>query len=117
MELCADLLEFFDGQGIPVIRMGLHASPELEQGYVCGPWHPAFRELCESLRMRRRIFARLPKPGTRGCAVRVNGASPVGFPCCGTENGRTFRRLRHRGFSVTVRGDEKIAPGEVDVEC
>ena len=34
-----------------MIRLGLHSTPELERGRVAGPWHPAFRELCESKRM------------------------------------------------------------------
>ena len=116
VELCADLLDCFDGKGIPVIRLGLHASPELEQGYVCGPWHPAFRELCESLRMRRRIFARLPKPGTRGCAVRVT-VHPRWVSRAVGQKRANLQAFAAQGFSVTVRGDEKIAPGEVDVEC
>ena len=27
--------------------LGLHAQESLEQGYLAGPYHPAFRELCE----------------------------------------------------------------------
>ena len=46
--LCKELLLFFEGQDIPVIRLGLHASEGLAEGLVAGPWHPAFRELVES---------------------------------------------------------------------
>ena len=46
--LCARLLEFFNQQDIRVIRLGLHASRGIEQKLLAGPWHPAFRELCES---------------------------------------------------------------------
>ena len=35
------------GRGIRVIRLGLHDQPSLEQDFVAGPYHPAFRELCE----------------------------------------------------------------------
>jgi histone acetyltransferase (RNA polymerase elongator complex component) len=48
VSLCSDLLEFFNMKGIPVIRMGLHCTQSLMQGYIAGPLHPAFRELCES---------------------------------------------------------------------
>jgi histone acetyltransferase (RNA polymerase elongator complex component) len=47
VRLCARLLKLFHEQGIAVIRLGLHAMPSLERNYVAGPWHPAFRELCE----------------------------------------------------------------------
>lgn len=46
--LCAGMLEFFVGRGIDVIRVGLHASRDVEQEMVGGIYHPAFRELCES---------------------------------------------------------------------
>lgn len=47
VKLCSELLEFFEEQDIQVIRLGLHAQESLEQGYLAGPYHPAFRELCE----------------------------------------------------------------------
>jgi len=49
VELCAYLLELFEEQNnIPVIKLGLQHENSLEEGYVAGPFHPAFRELCES---------------------------------------------------------------------
>ena len=55
VNLCADLLDFFEQRQIRVIRLGLHASPELERDRLAGPWHPAFRELCESRRLRKQM--------------------------------------------------------------
>ncbi len=46
--LCAKLLKLFHGADIPVIRLGLHSGGNVDEGYVAGPYHPAFRELCES---------------------------------------------------------------------
>lgn len=48
VELCARLLKMFGDEGIPVIRLGLHASPEVERDMLGGVYHPALRELCES---------------------------------------------------------------------
>ena len=62
--LCAGLLQYFEERGIRVIRLGLHASPELEKQRLAGPWHPAFRELCESRRWLVRMqsaFHSLPQ--------------------------------------------------------
>lgn len=56
VELCAKLLDFFEERGITVIRLGLHSSPELERDMLSGPWHPAFRELCESSRMLHKMI-------------------------------------------------------------
>lgn len=50
INLCASLLSFFDKRNIPVIRLGLFASEGLADGsqIIAGPFHPAFRELCEN---------------------------------------------------------------------
>ena len=46
--LSATLLERFYDEGITVIRLGLHSGGNVEEGYLAGPYHPAFGELCES---------------------------------------------------------------------
>ena len=48
VDLCAELLREFESAGIRVIRMGLHASPEVESEMLGGVYHPAFREIVES---------------------------------------------------------------------
>ncbi len=48
VSLCAKLLLFFEEQGIRVIRTGLHSGGNVDDGYIAGAYHPAFRELCES---------------------------------------------------------------------
>lgn len=47
-ELVSKLLLMFEEAGITVIRTGLHSGGKVEEGYVAGAYHPAFRELCES---------------------------------------------------------------------
>lgn len=59
VELCAELLRMFGRNNIAVIRMGLHASAEVERDMLGGVYHPAFRELCESRIMLEDITARL----------------------------------------------------------
>lgn len=61
VELVSDLMMRFAGAGIAVIRVGLHASEELERNMVAGAYHPAFRELCEGeiyYRILPKCFAR-----------------------------------------------------------
>lgn len=48
VELCSELLKMFSKADIPVIRLGLHSGGNVEEGFVAGVYHPAFRELCES---------------------------------------------------------------------
>ncbi len=46
--LCAKLLKMFGEVNIPVIRMGLHASDDVEKNMTGGVYHPALREIVES---------------------------------------------------------------------
>ncbi len=50
-------------KGIEVIRIGLHASDELDEGttVVAGPYHPAFGEIAESLVYRDEIEREIRK--------------------------------------------------------
>ena len=43
--LAARAKEMLDAAGIPIVRMGLQASTELEKEILAGPYHPAFGEL------------------------------------------------------------------------
>ena len=48
VRISAKLLGFFEDKGIRVIKLGLHDSQTIQSDYLAGPYHPAFRELCES---------------------------------------------------------------------
>lgn len=47
-ELCAKLIPMFEENDIRIIRLGLHSGGNVEEGYVAGAYHPAFKEICES---------------------------------------------------------------------
>ncbi len=61
VELCAKLLRKFEKNGIRVIRLGLHASPEVEREMLGGVYHPALREIVESRIFLRDMLSRLAK--------------------------------------------------------
>lgn len=54
VSLCARLILMFEEENIKVIRVGLH-SDGIDSSFIAGPFHPAFRELCES-RIYREII-------------------------------------------------------------
>ena len=58
VELCSQLLMMFYENSIKVIRLGLHSGGNVEDGFVAGVYHPAFRELCEG-RIYRKITEEL----------------------------------------------------------
>ncbi len=55
VELSAQILSLFEQNGIPVIKLGLHASEVVEKDCIGGFYHPAFRELCESELYKKEI--------------------------------------------------------------
>ena len=63
VDLCADLLEFFEEEKIPVIRLGLHASEGVKDSMTGGVYHPAFCEIVKSRIMLRKILEQTEKIG------------------------------------------------------
>lgn len=63
VELCADLLEFFKAENIPVIRLGLHASETVESTMTGGVYHPALGEIVESRIMLRQMLKQMKALG------------------------------------------------------
>ncbi len=66
MELCARLLELFEGRGIRVIRLGLHSEEGLSEQALAGCFHPALGELCRGLLLRQRIARLLEEKQPEG---------------------------------------------------
>ena len=110
VELCAKLLELFEGAGVSVIRMGLHPGQELEERMVAGPYHQAFRQLVESRRFLKRLLAGLGEPGEYRVAVNPRDISTALGQ--GKEN---LRRLKAEGYTVTFIQDESVPRSGVKV--
>ena len=66
IDLCAKLLKRFEENDIKVIRLGLHASAEVERDMLGGVYHPALREIAESRIMLGELKKRLEK-AEKGC--------------------------------------------------
>jgi histone acetyltransferase (RNA polymerase elongator complex component) len=95
--LTARAKDLFDAAGIPVIRMGLQPSEELEKEVLAGPYHPAFGELVLSRLWFRRLRAQLAGLAAgEHLAVRISGrdrSAIVG------KNRMNIRRLEALGFA------------------
>lgn len=55
-EMSAELIKMFEYSDIKVIRVGLHASKEVQESKTGGAYHPAFREICESILKREELL-------------------------------------------------------------
>lgn len=63
VELCAGFLADAEQRGIEVIKLGLHASRDVEAKKLGGFYHPAFRELCEGRLYLRQMVKELTAAG------------------------------------------------------
>ncbi len=75
VNLCAKLLPMFLDAGIKVIRLGLHSGGNVEEGYLAGAYHPAFRELVEGQIYYEKALEKLkefPDPSGHTYKIFVN---------------------------------------------
>lgn len=106
VQLCAELLMFFEKQDIPVIRLGLHSIEQAD--YIAGPWHPAFRELCES---RLYLQAALPQFKHKGRYMLYVHPSAVSKMIGQSRANIEF--LKQMGYNCNVYGDSSLSKYEV----
>lgn len=111
VDLCAELLKKFTGNGIKVIRLGLHASPDVEREMLGGVYHPALREIVESRIVLEELTERLktfPKGDYTIFTDKKNISRTVG------QKRENVRRLSALGYNIDVREREgaklEIAP-------
>lgn len=103
--LSSRLLLFFEERGIPVIRLGLHAEEGLSSSLLAGPFHPAFRELCEG-----RIYLERAKNALRGQAPGEYTLL-VAPRCVSKMAGQkrcNFRELSRLGFSCRAAESDSL---------
>ena len=105
VELCAKLIPLFEQTGIPVIRVGLHDSESLKENMLAGPYHPAFKELCESRIMLEKAMTLLrdKEKGKYTLCVHPKCRSKM----TGNRKGNLIA-LKDLGYEITVTEDESI---------
>lgn len=109
---CAELLDVFELYGIKVIRLGLHAEISLEDNLIAGPYHPAFREICESIRFRKKIapmLTRLPK-GSYDLFVAPSDVSK-----CAGQHRSNIEHWKSLGYDIKIVGKKEFSPGDFEV--
>ena len=100
VDICAELLELFEKNNIAVIRMGLHASADVEREMLGGVYHPAFREICESrlfLNELVRELSALPKGNYTVCTDVKNISKVTG------QRRGNIAALSEMGYKIKVR--------------
>ena len=100
-ELCKKLLVMFENEGIRVIRLGLHSGGNVEEGFVAGPYHPAFREICESKLYLDNVLEELEKSNIKQGKIEITVGAPFVSMLTGQKK-TNITRLREMGFDVKI---------------
>ena len=109
VSLCAVLLKMFYDENIKVIRLGLHSGGNVEEGYLAGPYHPAFGELCESRIFLDSALAYLKENyPQQGGSFEIQVSERSVSKMTG-QRGCNKKTLAENGYNVTVRGEPELS--------
>lgn len=108
--LTAELIGRFESANIRVIRVGLHDSETLRRDILAGPYHPAFRELCESRMMLKTAVSLLEGKPSGAYTLRVSPKSRSKM----TGNKRSnLMALQEMGYEITIWEDASLSDREI----
>ncbi len=120
VSLCAELLEMFFENKINVIRLGLHSGGNVEDGYLSGPYHPAFGELCESeiylKKIKKELFEIYKNANNskvKNVTIYVNEKE---ISKATGQKGKNKESLLSDGFKVTIKGKSELEKYEIKIE-
>ena len=113
VSLCARLLLMFRENNIKVIRLGLHSGGNVDEGYLAGAYHPAFRELCEGKIYLEKMLSELSKlPKDMPYVIEVPEKS-IGK--AKGQNKRNEKALLNNGFQCKIKGNEFLNDYDIKI--
>lgn len=107
VSLCADLKQMFDSKSIPIIRMGLMTSDNINpnRDVEAGPYHPSFGELVQSEIYFRQLKNAVHEDGV----VLVNPRSLSAFAGNSKCN---IKKMKQLGMNISFVQDEHVMRNE-----
>ena len=113
-DLCSELLLMFDQADIRVIRVGLHSGGNVEEGFVAGAYHPAFREICESRIYLKKVLAEIKRQSTEKGDITVTVGSSFVSMMAGQKKANS-QKLREMGYNLKIKQDKNMKKYEIEV--
>ena len=113
-DLCSELLLMFHEANIRVIRVGLHSGGNVEDGFVAGAYHPAFREICESRIYLIKVLSEIERQGTEKGDVSVTVGSSFVSMMAGQKKANS-EKLRELGYNLKIKQDKNMKKYEIEV--
>lgn len=123
--LAAGAMEEFEENNIKVIKVGLHASEFVENDMIGGFYHPAFRELCESLIYQNRMYSEILKAVglfypqkydekkvseklAKLCGEYIFAVNPKCISKALGHKKSNYNEFKSQGITIKVIGDENV---------
>ena len=113
-DLCSELLLMFHDADIKVIRVGLHSGGNVEDGFVAGAYHPAFREICESRIYLKKVLAEIKRQGTEKGDITITVGSSFVSMMAGQKKANS-KKLREMGYNLKIKQDKNMKKYEIEV--
>ena len=110
--LCSVLIRRFKENNIRIIRLGLHSGGNVEEGYIAGPYHQAFGELCES-EIYLSIALEKLKNTPKGDVILYVNPREISKMTGQKQINKT--KLASYGYNVTIKGKEDLKQYEIQV--
>ena len=107
VDLCARLLKLFNNEKIEVIRLGLHDSETLSKDKLSGPYHPSFRELCESKLLLDTFYEKISDLNIKDFKITVT-VNPKSISKFIGNKRSNINRLSGNGYDITLKTDENV---------
>lgn len=113
VEICAKLLMMFHKTDIRVIRVGLHSGGNVEDGFIAGAYHPAFKELCESRIYYELILDELVKKSIADGTVYVpKGALSQALG----QKKQNLQKFGEKGYNLTIKENDDLNKYQVVIK-
>ncbi len=106
--LCSKLITMFEDNDINVIRVGLHHSESLDCDMVAGPYHPSFRELCESEIIYSKLINKIKDKGISDTDEVIVKVSPSCVSKLIGNKRSNIKRLGESGYKIKVVQDKAV---------
>lgn len=113
-EICSELLMMFHENDIRVIRVGLHSGGNVEDGFVAGAYHPAFREICESQIYLKKVLSEIERQGTPKGDITVTVGTSFVSMMSGQKKSNS-QKLREIGYNLKIKQNENMKKYEIEV--
>jgi hypothetical protein len=110
VDWCAEMFWHCRRAGVPVIRLGVQATPELDGGeaLLAGPYHPAFGQL-----VRSRLWLRALRRGLAATDARLVAVHPAELAdAIGQRRGNLYE-LQRRFGAFTLVPDSALSRGHL----